>query len=117
MGYIILVKLDLLDTINNPYDFTEHFSLKVTPESRTVKDFYEHMNCVPLIKDIKVPTLMIMAKNDPTSRHDMIPWKDILNNDNILYAYTPRGAHLEYLVEARRRKWFCQPMIEFLEAI
>ena len=46
------------------------------------------------IDGVSVPTLILRARDDPISVHKGIPFENIANNDNIVYAETGTGSHL-----------------------
>ena len=60
---------------------------------------------------------MISSKTDPISKPKDIPWEEIKSNPNIIYVYTPRGAHLEFMVGRNRKRWYKPVMSKFLNMI
>lgn len=60
---------------------------------------------------------MISARDDPISSRETIPWEEIKKNQNIIYAYTPRGGHLEFLTGTGRTRWYRKVMVDFINAI
>jgi len=100
----------------NPIEFTNNFSL-LAYNYDSAESFYAKMNCSDAVSKIKVPTLMISAKNDPSNRHDLIPWDNIKANSNIIYLYTPRGGHLEFMSDFYMNRWYKAPMGQFLNAV
>lgn len=75
---------------------------------------YDVMNCSNAVDKLDIPTLMISARNDPTNRHDLIPWDKIRKNPNIIYIYTQKGGHLEFMSDLFRNRWYKFPMSQFL---
>jgi len=60
---------------------------------------------------------MISARDDPISSRDIIPWDEIKKNPNIIYAYTPRGGHLDFLTGMRRTRWYRKAMVDFINSV
>jgi predicted alpha/beta-fold hydrolase len=61
--------------------------------------------------------MLISAKNDPIHTPDIIPWPQIKSNPNIIYIHTPRGAHLEFMVNRGRNRWYKKVMTKFLNLV
>lgn len=60
---------------------------------------------------------MISSRTDPITKFDYIPWDEISKNENIVYAYTPRGGHLEYLTGWERTRWYKKTMVDFVNSV
>jgi predicted alpha/beta-fold hydrolase len=114
-----------LDTIKNctdPLTFTNLFTYKyhqhINPEKfDTIENFFSYLDSTPFIKSLKHPSLLISAKTDPISKPSLIPWEEISQNENIVYAYTPRGGHLEYMTGWERTRWYKKTMVDFINSI
>lgn len=75
-------------------DFHQIFTVKVFEH----KDVEEYFSTIRIhdshIKNIKVPMLVMHAKDDPISVHKSVPVKSLASNPNIIVAETSRGGHL-----------------------
>lgn len=62
--------------------------------------FYDAVSCKDYVKDVKVPVLMVTAKNDFCSnmKMGMIPFKDMKENGNFMTVVTPKGGHCDFYV-------------------
>lgn len=87
-------------------EFDENFTKKVLlnvgdgtkmyPISRSVGEYFTNASCLPYVKDIKVPTLVIHSRDDPIVPIECVPVGDCLSNRNILLGITNKGAHCLY---------------------
>lgn len=59
-------------------------------------DYYRQCSAMPMLPDIRVPTLIIHAKDDPFMDHHVIPDKDSLP-PNIHYQLTQYGGHVGFV--------------------
>lgn len=96
---------------SNPIEYSERFTMKCFPEKGdTAKEYIANLECVDHLQRVSVPTMMISAKNDPTSNFSMMPWDLMKANSNIVHIYTPLGGHLEFMCDMYRNRWYKYPM-------
>ena len=65
-------------------------------------DYYEKGSCKQRLKSIKVPTLMVNAKNDPFLGKDCYPIKEALENDNLFLEIPKTGGHVGFFESIRK---------------
>ena len=113
--------LEFLESCRNPRKYCEEFykiykfqDTKKFPNFETYMGYIDAYNSVA---SLKIPTLLISAKNDPMSHIDFIPWEHIESNENIIYAYTPHGGHLDFMVGPHRDRWFPPVVKKFFSAL
>lgn len=82
-------KVDTLDEFNNTY-ICQVFDFKNSA------DYYQQANCVPYLKNIKTPTMILQAENDPMVPTNAWPHKDQLS-PNISFIGTKTGGHVGYI--------------------
>ncbi len=84
---------------------------------QNANDYYEKSSSRQFIKFIKIPTLLLQAKDDPFMFPDVIPKKDELSPSVILEA-TDQGGHVGFVMGKfpwRPCYWLEQRIPEFLE--
>lgn len=88
--------ISLADVVNSKglREFHSNFTVKLYNH----KDVAEYFNSA-LIEDkhidgIKIPFLIINAKDDPIAVYDSIPVDKLKSNPNIIFAETSHGSHL-----------------------
>jgi predicted alpha/beta-fold hydrolase len=90
------IDLSDFDRINEWKDFDEYFSAPLNGYENA-DEFYEESSAINFMGDIKVPTLVCNAKNDPILAGDCYP-KDLCKNHLFLHLEMPKnGGHCGFL--------------------
>ena len=87
---------------------------------KSADDYYQNISCVPNIPNIQVPTLCINSLDDGITTSKSIPYKDIMQNDNLILLCTDRGGHLVWMDNKylwKLNQWINQPVIDYLNTI
>ncbi|MDA2938898.1 alpha/beta fold hydrolase, partial [Acidobacteria bacterium AH-259-A15] len=80
-------------------------------------DYYEKVSALPRLKDIRVPTLVLHARDDP-----LLPWQpfvlpEVCSNPSLLINLTGRGGHMGFLEQDAQgdidRRWAENRVIDF----
>ncbi len=80
----------------NFHEFDTHYSAKIFGY-KDAADFYENVQCLPHIPNIKVPTLILNAWNDPMLTQTCYP-KDLAEKmDNITLEISDKGGHVGFM--------------------
>ena len=58
--------------------------------------FYRKVSCNVFVPDIKTPTFVFTAKDDPITRYKHVPIEDIKRNPNMFLISVPNGGHCEF---------------------
>ncbi len=111
------VDLDKVMQIRTIREFDEHFTAPLGG-FRDPSHYYEVCSSSPLIDQIRVPTLILHAKDDP-----FLPWEPLArpeaqSNPNLLIHLTKRGGHLAFLEGTRHdidRCWFENRIMEYFQ--
>lgn len=82
-------KVDTLDEFNNTY-VCQFFDFKNSD------DYYQQANCVPYLKQIKTPTMILQSENDPMIPTSAWPEKEQLSQ-NIRFIATKTGGHAGFI--------------------
>ena len=82
-------------------------------------DYYRDISSDKYILNIKIPFLVINAKDDPICNFKGAPLDEISENENIICIITDQGAHSCYIENKNyfsfgTRQWILKPIIEFL---
>jgi len=102
-------------------DFHSNFTVKLF-EHKDVREYVETTKVSNShIANVKVPLLILHAKDDPIATHRAIPIEDLQKNPNIIFAETKHGGHLCWftmnLTGLRPKRWYTKPTIEYLENV
>jgi predicted alpha/beta-fold hydrolase len=82
-------KVDTLDEFNNTY-MCQFFDFKSS------KDYYQQANCVPFLKHIQTPTMILQAENDPMVPIQAWPDKESFS-PSINFIATKTGGHVGFI--------------------
>src|SRR6185437_2845714 len=82
-------KVDTLDEFNNTY-ICQVFDFKNS------NDYYSQANCVPFLKHIKTPTIILQAENDPMVPKVAWPSKEQLS-PKVRFITTKTGGHVGFI--------------------
>ena len=107
-GYL---DMSQFDKINNFFQFD---SIYTSPMFgfKNVHDYYAKASSKPLIPDIKIPTLMVSAINDPFLGADCFPY-DVAKQNPFVYLETPKtGGHVGFPT-FHRGYWPAKRVMEF----
>ncbi len=110
----LLSYLDL-DAIQGFEDFDNCFT---APQCgfKDAHDYYDHCSCKQNIPDIRVPTLIINAQNDPFLHQDCHPIKECHENVWVNLEMPIGGGHLGFMLTSINGPyWSEQRAIEFLK--
>jgi predicted alpha/beta-fold hydrolase len=87
---------------------------------RDVDDYYERASSFRIIGQIKIPTLILHADDDPLIPSEPFRDPSIAANPNVLLVVTPSGGHVGFLGDAREGedcRWAENRVVEFCRAL
>lgn len=61
--------------------------------SKSVTEYYNKASCLFRIKDIDIPTLVLLSKDDPIINYGIVPIDTCKANENVIVAVTKNGSH------------------------
>ena len=96
------------------YDFDD----RVTAPAfgfRDADDYYEHASSARFLDRIRVPTLMLQAKDDPFIPFEVFEEAGIEACSHIRLVATECGGHIAFLARSSPRFWAQQQAVEFAE--
>lgn len=100
-------------------DFDTHYTA-VHGGFRDVDDYYTRASSLPLLKDIRLPTLIIHAQDDPFVPFDSFRHPSIKDNPFIILLAPPQGGHVAFVGEqpdGEDRFWAENRLVEFCQLV
>ncbi len=83
---------------------------------RDAKDFYERASSLPHIAEIRVPTLIVNAQNDPFLPSECFPY-EIARESEFVFLETPkRGGHTGFTLAGKEENWMEVRAFEFVDS-
>lgn len=102
----VQIDYEKLKKTKTTFDFDQEFTFKVIDSHNNSKEYYRTFSCVDEIAHVEKPVLFLHSKNDPISSIDLIPIDVIKKNKNFFLAITPKGGHVEFLVDLGAKRVF-----------
>jgi predicted alpha/beta-fold hydrolase len=97
-----LVDLNQLKLVRTIRDFDDHFTSRAHGFAGA-DDYYHRASSLRVIDKIRIPTLIIHAKDDPFIPFAPLLDEALLGNPNILLAATKNGGHVAFLAAGDAR--------------
>lgn len=110
-----LVNCQNYESIKNFVDFDGRFTAPLHGYSSAM-DFYEQASTKPLLKNIKVPVLIVQALNDPFLGEDCYNMGDT-QNTNLTLLNTQKGGHVGFMESGQEFTWTERRALEFYKGI
>lgn len=89
------VDLSLLNSIKTLYDFDDVYTGPLHG-FKNAHDYYTQCSCNQFIGQIKTPTVILIANDDPFLDSSTLPIKECENNPNVLLITTSHGGHVGF---------------------
>lgn len=81
-------------------------------------DYWHKSSCIHHLANIKVPALLVNAKNDPFLPEACFPYAQAEKNPNFLLEVAESGGHVGFIkLNRQHRYWMEQRVVEFLETV
>lgn len=87
---------------------------------KNADDYYARASALPLIKDIRIPTLIVHAQDDPFIPFDSLQHPSIAANPNVVLLSPEHGGHLGFVgadTNGEDRFWSENRVVEFCKLI
>jgi predicted alpha/beta-fold hydrolase len=101
MQYPGLIEIKPWKSFKDFHDFDTHYSARIFGY-KDAQDFYDNVQCYPHLRNIKIPTLILNALNDPMLTGDCYPESEAKANKNILLELTNYGGHVGFLQKNKK---------------
>lgn len=109
------ISIERVRNIKSSQEFDEEFTIKMTDYEST-EQYYADASVGYNLSRIKVPTLSLNSQDDPIVPFYPETAKNIIENPNILLAYTKIGGHIGFYTGWSPVRWYPKPCLEFLDA-
>jgi predicted alpha/beta-fold hydrolase len=81
----------------------------------TAANYYDKASCCHRIPQIRTPTFILVAEDDPVIGSEAIDINLCQSNPSVLLGTTTKGGHLGYYESAfSPKQWFVEPVFEFI---
>lgn len=84
---------------------------------KNAHDFYRKAGAKPFLKNIKTPTLIVQAKNDPFLSPECLDLGDAENNPNVQLQLLEFGGHVGFMLPNSNETWVEQRVVDFLNEV
>lgn len=99
-----VINFDNIRKVKKWKDFDNYFSAPINGY-KDADDFYTQASCINYLEGIKVPSLLVNAKNDPILTPECFPY-DLARNHECFYFESPElGGHVSFSLDFRANSW------------
>ncbi len=111
-----LIDINPIQKIKNLWDFDDYYSGPLHGY-RDAEDYYSQCNSLQFLHNIKIPALLINAKDDTFLAPTAYPY-DIAKKSDYLYLMTPKyGGHVGFSIPQQKSYWNEQKVLKFFNNI
>lgn len=91
-------------------DFIEFDELITAPTNgfKDARDYYEQASAVNVLHKVRVPTLLIQAKDDPFLTKECFPIRSAYRNKNLFLEVTPSGGHVGFMILDKKLQFWSE---------
>jgi predicted alpha/beta-fold hydrolase len=108
-----LFDLSGLDLVRNIYDFDDRFTAKAFGFG-TADNYYATQSSNQFLDRIRVPTLLVQAKDDPLIPFSVYDHPAFSTNPNLRLIAVEHGGHLGFISKTRPRFWLDQVLVNWV---
>jgi predicted alpha/beta-fold hydrolase len=98
------------------HEFDTHYSAKIFGY-KDAQDFYDSVQCYPHLHNVKIPTLILNALNDPMLTGECYPESEAEQNQNINLELTKHGGHVGYLQKGKVHTYAEERALSFFDEV
>jgi len=111
-----IIKVDGIDTITSFAEFDMRYTVPLH-NFETTEAFYKNASSKHQLKNINIPTLLLIAKDDPFMPSSCYPLTEAEDNPNLFLELTEKGGHVGFPIKNHQRSWMEIRALEFIEKI
>lgn len=111
-----LFQLDQLDRVNTIYDFDDCFTAPAFGFG-TADNYYATQSSNQFLDRIRVPTLLVQAKDDPLIPFEVYQHASVSTNSHLHLIAVEHGGHLGFLAKTKPRFWLDETLLEWMEQV
>ncbi|RHY76106.1 hypothetical protein DYB34_001071 [Aphanomyces astaci] len=89
------INLVALQATTRVWDFDEQLTRRAFGYA-SVSEYYRDASSSQYLKHVKIPLLLLSAKDDPICIHTATPFDDVVANEHLMLAVTDTGGHLGF---------------------
>jgi predicted alpha/beta-fold hydrolase len=108
-----LFDLSGLDLVRNIYDFDDRFTAQAFGFG-TADNYYATQSSSQFLARIRVPTLLVQAKDDPLIPFSVYDHPAFSTNPNLRLIAVEHGGHLGFISKTRPRFWLDQVLVNWV---
>lgn len=108
--------LEHLPKIQTIIDFDDHYTARLFGFG-TAANYFRTQSSNQFLERIRVPTLMIQAKDDPLIPFSTFNHPAFTQNPHLTLLTPDHGGHLGFLARRRPRFWLDETLLEFIERV
>lgn len=107
-------KPTLLKHVKNLWDFDEYYTAPLHGFDGA-KGYYRDCSSLPGLKNIRIPTLLINAIDDPMLGEECYPYQIAKESQHLHFAAPKYGGHCGFYTQQQRHFWQEQQMMTFVK--
>lgn len=111
-----LFTLEHLPKIRNIYDFDDYYTARLFGFG-TAANYYRTQSCNQFLEAIRIPALLVQAKDDPLVPFSSYDHPALRNNPHLRLVAVEHGGHLGFLSRRRPRFWLDALVVGWLAEI
>jgi predicted alpha/beta-fold hydrolase len=108
-----LFDLSALDLVRDIYDFDDRFTAQAFGFG-TADNYYATQSSSQFLARIRVPTLLVQAKDDPLIPFSVYDHPAFSTNPNLRLIAVEHGGHLGFISKTRPRFWLDQVLVNWV---
>lgn len=103
-------------SFRNFHEFDSHYTAKIFG-FKDADDFYNKVQCLPHIKNIKVPTLILNAMNDPMLTDSCFPKEEAESMENVTLEISVKGGHVGFMQAGKEYTYAEERALQFFSTL
>ncbi len=107
---------EYLDRVRTIYDFDDYYTARMFGFG-TADNYYRTQSANQFLENIRVPALLITAKDDPLVPFATYEHPAFCGNPNLRVIAVDHGGHLGFIARRRPRFWLDGVTLEWMEAV
>jgi predicted alpha/beta-fold hydrolase len=111
-----LFDLTGLDRVRNIYEFDDRFTAQAFAFG-SADNYYATQSANQFLERIRVPTLLVQAKDDPLVPFGVYNHPAFLNNPCLRLLPVDHGGHLGFISKTKPRFWLDEVLVQWMEKV
>ena len=111
-----LFQLDDLDRVKSVYEFDDKFTALAFGFG-TADNYYATQSASQFLDRIRVPALLVQAKDDPLIPFDVYSHPAFSNNPWLRLLPVDHGGHLGFVAKTKPRFWLDEVLVQWMEKV